>query len=279
MGIENMGGIIATLRKERNVTQEELAENVGVSAQAVSKWENGGAPDSALLPAIADFFGVSVDALFGRSVTDYSGLYEAIEKKIADTPCDEQLSMIDSLCGVMQTALFGGAKGFMRSVTEHREEVGDGFGYSEYHGVDGYTMAGLDPKLPFFMFLPKTPALSDFNVSTDDFCAFFDALSDPSVFKAFVWFTKCDSKKITAKGLMAELNISEEKTSEVLNVLMKYCYLISEDIEIDDIVHTVYNCPHTTPAAFAPMLLMARRIIKGSNWFYGFRGNDAPCLL
>ena len=38
---ENMGQIIKHLRKERNLTQEELAEQLNVSAQAISKWENG----------------------------------------------------------------------------------------------------------------------------------------------------------------------------------------------------------------------------------------------
>ena len=45
---------IAELRRARNLTQEQLGQLVGVSAQAVSKWEKGGAPDVELLPALAD---------------------------------------------------------------------------------------------------------------------------------------------------------------------------------------------------------------------------------
>ena len=44
---------IRRLRKKRQLTQEQLAAMVGVSAQAVSKWESGGYPDPSLLPAIA----------------------------------------------------------------------------------------------------------------------------------------------------------------------------------------------------------------------------------
>ena len=44
----------------------ELAKNLGISAQAVSKWENGGAPDVEMLPEIADYFDVSMDFLFGK---------------------------------------------------------------------------------------------------------------------------------------------------------------------------------------------------------------------
>lgn len=64
-----IGTRIAALRKERNLTQEALANALGVTNQAVSKWESDqNCPDIVLLPAIADFFGSSIDALFGRSL-------------------------------------------------------------------------------------------------------------------------------------------------------------------------------------------------------------------
>lgn len=57
---------IANLRKEKNITQEELATAIGVTNQSVSKWESGQCcPDIALLPALADFFEVSIDELMG----------------------------------------------------------------------------------------------------------------------------------------------------------------------------------------------------------------------
>ena len=60
-----MGEKIRSLRKNKNVSQEVLAQYLGVSFQAVSKWENGSAlPDVAMIPAIASFFDVSTDELF-----------------------------------------------------------------------------------------------------------------------------------------------------------------------------------------------------------------------
>ncbi len=60
-----MGEKIRELRKTKNVSQEVLAQYLGVSFQAVSKWENGTTmPDVTLIPALASFFSVSTDELF-----------------------------------------------------------------------------------------------------------------------------------------------------------------------------------------------------------------------
>lgn len=59
-----IGKIILTLRKKNSVTQEQLADAVGVSVPAVSKWETGNSyPDITLLMPIARYFGVTVDGL------------------------------------------------------------------------------------------------------------------------------------------------------------------------------------------------------------------------
>ena len=57
------------LRKAKGVKQEQLAEHLGVSTQAVSKWENGSYPDGDLLPKIAAFFDVSIDYLYGNETS------------------------------------------------------------------------------------------------------------------------------------------------------------------------------------------------------------------
>lgn len=59
-----MGQMIAALRKERGMTQLELAEKMGVTDKAVSKWERDlSCPDIYSLPRLAELFGISVDEL------------------------------------------------------------------------------------------------------------------------------------------------------------------------------------------------------------------------
>ena len=60
-----LGEKIKSLRKQKNISQEVFANYLGVSFQAVSKWETGNTmPDVTMIPAIASFFGVSTDELF-----------------------------------------------------------------------------------------------------------------------------------------------------------------------------------------------------------------------
>ncbi len=63
-----IGKQIKDLRQRRGFTQEDMAQRLGVTAQAVSKWERGvAAPDIALLPDISAYFGVTIDELFALS--------------------------------------------------------------------------------------------------------------------------------------------------------------------------------------------------------------------
>jgi len=72
----NIGNNIKQLRQHNNLTQDQVAEKLGISFQAVSKWENNAnTPDITLLPQIANLFGVSIDALFSDSITDFLDLH------------------------------------------------------------------------------------------------------------------------------------------------------------------------------------------------------------
>jgi transcriptional regulator with XRE-family HTH domain len=61
---KSMGETISSLRKEKGMTQKDLADMLGITDKAVSKWERGVAyPDTATIPAIAEIFEVSVEEL------------------------------------------------------------------------------------------------------------------------------------------------------------------------------------------------------------------------
>lgn len=83
------GENLKRLRKEKELTQETLADFLGVSFQAISKWERGETyPDITMLPAISSFFGVSIDDLIGidkvqneQKINEYLELYDNMKLK------------------------------------------------------------------------------------------------------------------------------------------------------------------------------------------------------
>ncbi len=75
-----IGNNIKFLRHKNGITQEQLAEHLSVSYQAVSKWEtNSNTPDISLLPKIAAFFNVSIDMLFSEDISVCQGEFQEIK--------------------------------------------------------------------------------------------------------------------------------------------------------------------------------------------------------
>ena len=85
MNMAKFGALISTLRKERDIPQSALADTLGVTRQAVSKWERGeGFPDITILLSIAKLFDVSVDSLLKAGEVSSAGA--AIFSQVAGSP-------------------------------------------------------------------------------------------------------------------------------------------------------------------------------------------------
>lgn len=96
----NIGKIISRERKSRGITQEDLADFVGVSKAAVSKWEKGMSyPDVTLLPQLAAYFNISIDDLMNYSpqmtTADIRKLYRELSDEFADEEFDVVFKRID----------------------------------------------------------------------------------------------------------------------------------------------------------------------------------------
>ena len=78
----NFGENLQKLRKEKNISQEQLAEELNVSRQTIGKWENGITyPETECLIQISDFFEVSIDFLLKGTVTDRNIMETASNNK------------------------------------------------------------------------------------------------------------------------------------------------------------------------------------------------------
>ncbi len=128
--MNTIGKNICNLRKQKGLTQEELASRLNVSFQAVSKWENGASlPDVATLPLIAKAFGCSIDSLLGyaveqRIINDYESRYDTEEYYWGVKPSEmcfevmkllpptKPLRVLDIGCGEGKDAVFFAKNGY-----------------------------------------------------------------------------------------------------------------------------------------------------------------------
>ena len=101
-----IGSVIATYRKNMGLTQDALAQQLGVTNQAVSKWESDqSCPDILLLPKIADIFGITIDELFGREKaqaepTESMELVPAPATEVNDLPWPDD--------GILRVVIYAG---------------------------------------------------------------------------------------------------------------------------------------------------------------------------
>ena len=119
-----LGNKIASCRKKLNITQDALARQLGVTNQAVSKWESDQCcPDVMLLPKIAEIFGITTDELFGR---------EKPEQKKAGMDAvfafaDQEISEVDNIIEMMDNAA--------DEVTDREPEEKDESGFEKLFGI------------------------------------------------------------------------------------------------------------------------------------------------
>lgn len=97
-----IGQQIRKYRMAKGITQEQLGELVGVTTQAVSKWERGGTPDAELLPALSRVLSVSIDTLFGLGEEN---LALAVARRINTMPDDEAYPFAFNICWAIQCAM------------------------------------------------------------------------------------------------------------------------------------------------------------------------------
>lgn len=221
---------LSELRKANKVTQEQLAQHLGVSAQAVSKWENGSYPDGDLLPRIADFFDVSIDYLYGRDKGKVS-----VEQQI-----------MDELQGLFE-------KGDFRKYREKQQKYFwamqiaawvSNRNYYEYRSMKdsgneeaslildntGFNFMRLNENLEYFMMVkePENGFVPYFKV-TDELAELFRILGDKEHLKVLFYMMGLEgAETVRVASLEKRLGIPAEKIEKVLEYFCECGYTVGK---------------------------------------------------
>ncbi|MBO5274592.1 MAG: helix-turn-helix domain-containing protein [Clostridia bacterium] len=263
----SIGETIAKLRHERGIKQEELARAVQVSVQAVSKWENGGSPDIELLPAIADFFSLPIDALFGRECIDERSLEKAITDRITATPKEKQIDEAFKLCWVLEKSLYDRDDGSLTIDSIREQEEGRRV-YSSINCDGGNSFMELTESLPYFFIAPRSSNSKAGWFEGIDYPALFADLANRTFFRAMVLIhtDTAAGKNFTSRLIAKKLGIEDTAAAEICEKLKKYRMIHASQLEIDDEMTEIYTINSTL--SFPAMLTFARHIIDRPNRFY-----------
>ena len=112
---------IAFFRKQKGLTQEELAKGLGVTNQAVSKWESSQCcPDIQLLPFIADFFNISLDELFNRKrISALDDVIVSIREKIESFDRGDDFDFTFRIAAAVHTIIWSKENNFLSSENQN----------------------------------------------------------------------------------------------------------------------------------------------------------------
>ncbi len=229
-----IGENIRKYRLKRNMTQEQLAIQVGITAQAVSKWECGETiPDGMLFIPIADALGVSLDCLCGHERVYEADGYAAIIRLVNNTPFDKRMEKVREICWQTEKALFG----CIMEVDEYKpDEMAHLQDASSISDDTGFTCVSNRLELPFFTIFPEpADGYADALHYDEKYRELFEALSDEYVLKAFFFLYAKKNGYIFEKEVLAkECVIPETRIDATMNMLCQIGLLNQDEYEMND---------------------------------------------
>lgn len=270
----NIGKNITALRKEAGMTQEDLANQIGVSAQAVSKWETGvSMPDILLLPVIADVFGITVDEI-------YTGKRENTEpqrtKHYSFNELPEMLydNLLETDSYAWEHENEEERKKWLKSLKEHFEEDERITHYS-ISDRGGAVYTSHDFSLIYKNF--GTKASLEIMNSTEALPV-LETLLDEKVRRMFLYLTTNQKKMFTAAAIAKKTDMTEEECCETLGKMSAANLVYCKGVEVDDAEDLkVYSITaDNTKALCVCMIFRMAEQIKKCEWFYGYRGAHLP---
>jgi len=274
--MRTIGERIAELRKQKGMTQEELASVIGVSAQSVSKWENNTTmPDILLLPVIADIYGVTIDELYGKS---------SQKKERTISPDDLADEAYDTLLEIMQRA-WNSDRNHSHSSMQTDKAAADTKKYLKenpdsqtviFSEGTGAVYVNADIGLIF-----KKNAGNMSSLLTDENAAeLLAALSDKTFRKIMEYQMKNNAISFTAASAANKCGIAPEEAQKALDKLVCYTLTTQKTIDMGDGRIDVYElCGGPKMLLVYAILKLAHRLSAYNEHYRGLRGipNDWFC--
>ena len=285
---------IVELRKERGLTQEQLGQLVGVSAQAVSKWEKGGAPDVELLPALADRLEVSIDALFGREGGETEDITQAAHRWMRTIPAGQRLDRLcrliwDILRRIIQSEIYSDASDDIEDALDikylKRAEMTFSMNGEKLKTLpraritleEGIVMNLHADDFSFVTIWPEPEAgYEAFFAKNAVYRRLFETLSRPKCLELLEYLCSKPARYYVAEAVAKPLGLDLAEAEQLLNALKEIHLLHSLDLELENGVVKAYMTTYAD--AFIPFLYTARCLSEYSGLFINASARETPFL-
>lgn len=287
---------IAFLRKGRGLTQEQLGQLVGVSAQAVSKWEKGGAPDVELLPALADQLGVTIDGLFGRDDIQVKDFSQQMGRWLSAIPAEDRMEQLIRALANSTIKLFpsftdtsidkiysNGAlysKSCYTNGTSFLSPEGESFWLRCMVGNEAGVLLGVFAEdFPLYLLLPEPPQGYESNfASNEDYRRLFSALSQKGSLEILRYLYEQKKAYYTAAAVAKRTRLPLQTVERAMEAMAQSHLFYQNTIEAEDGSVTAYSIHDNL--AFVPFLYLARWLMeKDDSWLLGWQDRERPLLV
>ncbi len=257
---------IKQFRLEQNLTQEQLATKLGISSQAISKWETSETyPDGSMLVPLSQALGVSLDRLFGNEIYTMEDVSLRIKKLLLATPEKDRLHLVRDLGWQIEKGLFNCRSPI--ELTYLPDELNWKKASSYYLNDYGFTHIS-NGMTPFFAVFPEygdnlTQAIAD----GEEVRKIFEAMSSPKVMRAMLWIHRKEEDFVFEPALLGkECELADETLCTVLERLHQLCLVHKLDVELNGEQRVLYS---TRPShKVIALFILAREVNyrRGYSW-------------
>lgn len=277
-----MGVQITKLRKSAGLTQEDLGRAVGVSTQAVSRWENGGMPDVTLLPAIADRLGVSIDALFGRGGGESWDQDRLAQLWSSTVPRQQMISRLNRL------VWDAGVKGVCKKLNIPEIQYQDSCFSQLQHGQeillcscfssdDGIYFGVGAEDMAFSMVCPRPEkGYRAYFCSNENSRRFFSVLAQEGSLEVLEYLLSRTEQMFAARTICDAVGMEEKRILPLLEQMEQIQLMASFDAVLPDGETKIYQV--RDDGAIVPLMYLVKAILEGGAYYLNWNDRSEPLL-
>ena len=214
--METIGQQIRKYRCEKGYTQEKLGQMIGVTTQAISKWERGSTPDAQIIPRIAQSLDISIDTLYGQKEQN---LTVNLAQKLCHMPKDEAYRYAFEVCWAIQVGLLGEDSAIELFVNRGFTEIDktyDHFAKLIHNNGMAISRVSPQPQHFFLMVEPSDNSVLSYLENVDSLREVFALFADENTLKIICYIYSLPIMPIAASLISKHTGLSENQVEDCM---------------------------------------------------------------